>query len=199
MWTWAAPGVFPCMPWNTQDSANKHKYIYIVYGSGTMAKASPAPAIVALRRASQPTTKKLMACMHWHCSTESFCSASASLQLSAERKRKKSFSFYSSRETEWQAARSVPHLGTACIHACHDATHRAFINTDSKACPPRKTWQIASSSSMLNASFCIALHAHGHLFRSATNHGNWQLGKHDDGPWTTKQSSNNNKNRGCSA
>ena len=106
------------MPWNTQDSANKHKYIYIVFGSGTMAKASPAPAIVALRRASQPTTKKLMACMHWHCSTESFCSASASLQLSAERKRKKSFSFYSSRETEWQAARSVPHLGTACIHAC---------------------------------------------------------------------------------
>jgi len=75
-------------------------YIYIVFGSGTMAKASPAPAIVALRRASQPTTKKLMACMHWHCSTESFCSASASLQLSAEQKRKKKAFLFTAAERQ---------------------------------------------------------------------------------------------------
>jgi hypothetical protein len=29
MYSLAAPGVFPCMPWNTQDCAYKHKYIYM--------------------------------------------------------------------------------------------------------------------------------------------------------------------------
>ena len=27
--SWAAPGVFPCMPWNIQDFTNKYKYIYM--------------------------------------------------------------------------------------------------------------------------------------------------------------------------
>jgi hypothetical protein len=45
---WAALGVFPCMPWNTQDLENKHKYIYVIRTGitcivATCCKSGPKP------------------------------------------------------------------------------------------------------------------------------------------------------------